>query len=80
MIKVIDTTGKILVLRPDVTIPITRMMAAVNQANNTFWQRLFYVMDVFRQSQEMPNQKKAHKQALNFSGRIHLRKTQKLSC
>ncbi|MBR3118460.1 MULTISPECIES: ATP phosphoribosyltransferase regulatory subunit [Oceanobacillus] len=68
MIKVIDTTGKILVLRPDVTIPITRMMAAVNQANNTFWQRLFYVMDVFRQSQEMPNQKESTQAGVEFFG------------
>ncbi|MBP2079341.1 ATP phosphoribosyltransferase regulatory subunit [Oceanobacillus polygoni] len=68
MIKVIDTTGKVLVLRPDVTIPITRMMTAVNQANDVFSQRLFYVLDVFRQSQEMPNQKESTQAGVEFFG------------
>lgn len=51
MIKVIDSSGKVLVLRPDGTIPITRM-TAVNSEVNENEERLFYVLDVFRQSNE----------------------------
>ncbi|MEF2293970.1 ATP phosphoribosyltransferase regulatory subunit [Virgibacillus dokdonensis] len=46
MIKVMDTSGKVLVLRPDVTIPITQQIATahMNVGEDT---RLFYIMDVF---------------------------------
>lgn len=49
MIKVIDCTGEVLVLRPDVTIPLTQQLA------NTYQQlpselRYYYVQEVFRQS------------------------------
>ncbi|WLV25113.1 ATP phosphoribosyltransferase regulatory subunit [Aciduricibacillus chroicocephali] len=49
MIKMIDQDGKVLVLRPDITIPITRELAAQNftAADHT---RYFYVSDVFRNS------------------------------
>ncbi|WP_067726388.1 ATP phosphoribosyltransferase regulatory subunit [Oceanobacillus damuensis] len=67
MIKVIDTTGKVLVLRPDVTIPITRITAA-NHNSNPFNQRLFYVLDVFRQSVELPNQKESTQAGVEFFG------------
>lgn len=49
MIKVIDQSGKVLVLRPDVTIPITQEVAAKHKALPAHI-RYFYVMDVFRQS------------------------------
>ncbi|WP_088051124.1 ATP phosphoribosyltransferase regulatory subunit [Virgibacillus dakarensis] len=47
MVKVIDPAGKVFVLRPDVTIPITRRAAAGNQLD---WddERLFYISTVFR--------------------------------
>ncbi|WP_438311791.1 ATP phosphoribosyltransferase regulatory subunit [Sporosarcina sp. FA9] len=49
MIKVIDYTGQVLVLRPDVTIPITRKLAEdFSVLPNEL--RYFYVQDVFRQS------------------------------
>ncbi|MFD1928401.1 ATP phosphoribosyltransferase regulatory subunit [Sporosarcina siberiensis] len=49
MIKVIDYTGQVLVLRPDVTIPITRKLAEdFSELPNEL--RYFYVQDVFRQS------------------------------
>ncbi|WP_249871388.1 ATP phosphoribosyltransferase regulatory subunit [Oceanobacillus saliphilus] len=67
MIKVIDPTGKVLVLRPDVTIPITRITAA-NHNSNTFNQRLFYVLDVFRQSAAFPNQKESTQAGVEFFG------------
>ncbi|WP_318614039.1 ATP phosphoribosyltransferase regulatory subunit [Sporosarcina sp. YIM B06819] len=48
MIKVIDATGQVLVLRPDVTIPITRELAE-NYPNLVDELRYFYVQEVFRQ-------------------------------
>ncbi len=57
MIKVIDTSGKVLVLRPDVTIPLNRMTTL--NGLNTDNQRLFYVLDVFRQSPEQMDQKES---------------------
>lgn len=50
MIKFIDTAGKVLVLRPDATIPITQRMAAGPTQTRTN-KRFFYIMDVFRHSQ-----------------------------
>ncbi|WP_430788792.1 ATP phosphoribosyltransferase regulatory subunit [Virgibacillus flavescens] len=50
MVKVIDPSGKILVMRPDVTIPITKMQ--VSEAPITLEnQRLFYTENVFRLSE-----------------------------
>ena len=48
MIKIIDRTGEVLVLRPDVTIPITRKLAEDVLELSTEL-RYFYVQDVFRQ-------------------------------
>lgn len=54
MIKVIAPSGEILVLRPDVTIPITRRVAAMEQLPEED-KRLFYMSNVFRTAG--PNQK-----------------------
>lgn len=51
MVKVIDPSGKVLVLRPDVTIPVTQEVATT-YPNLDRSKRYFYVMDVFRQSFE----------------------------
>ncbi|MBO0587681.1 ATP phosphoribosyltransferase regulatory subunit [Sporosarcina sp. E16_8] len=48
MIKVIDHTGQVLVLRPDVTIPITRELVQ-NFPGLSSELRYFYVQEVFRQ-------------------------------
>ncbi|HJF33343.1 MAG TPA: ATP phosphoribosyltransferase regulatory subunit [Sporosarcina psychrophila] len=48
MIKVIDHTGEVLVLRPDVTIPITRELVQ-NVPDLSSELRYFYVQEVFRQ-------------------------------
>lgn len=61
MIKVIDPTGKVLVLRPDVTIPITRMAAAGNQMTRQD-ERLFYISNVFRNASG-EQEKREHTQA-----------------
>ncbi|AXI07967.1 ATP phosphoribosyltransferase regulatory subunit [Oceanobacillus sp. 143] len=62
MIKVIDTSGKVLVLRPDVTIPLARMNTATTN------QRLFYVLDVFRQSIEQIDQKESTQAGVELFG------------
>ncbi|MDY0406821.1 ATP phosphoribosyltransferase regulatory subunit [Virgibacillus sp. 179-BFC.A HS] len=49
MIKVIDPSGKVLVLRPDATIPVTKEVAG-KYDSFTGHIRYFYVLDVFRQS------------------------------
>ena len=49
MIKTIDNTGEVLVLRPDITIPLTQKIAN-NYDELTEHLRYFYVLDVFRQS------------------------------
>jgi ATP phosphoribosyltransferase regulatory subunit len=61
MIKVIDSTGEVLVLRPDVTIPITRMEALRKQPLKEE-KRYFYILDVFRQL-SVQNKQKEHTQA-----------------
>ncbi|MGM0942640.1 MAG: ATP phosphoribosyltransferase regulatory subunit [Bacillota bacterium] len=45
MVKVMDPKGKVLVLRPDVTIPITQVMVNHPTTQND---RYFYIMDIFR--------------------------------
>lgn len=66
MIKVIDTNGNVLVLRPDVTIPLNRMTTL--NGLNTENQRLFYVLDVFRQSQEQVDQKESTQAGVEYFG------------
>src|SRR5699024_6502928 len=51
MIKVIGPTGKVLVLRPDATIPIARLISNHLQGDQETL-RYFYIMDVFRQTQK----------------------------
>ncbi|SHJ55496.1 ATP phosphoribosyltransferase regulatory subunit [Paramaledivibacter caminithermalis] len=47
MLKLIDNSGRILVLRPDATIPVARM-AATNYKNNKEMLKLSYVTNIFR--------------------------------
>lgn len=67
MIKVIDSSGKVLVLRPDGTIPITRM-TAVNKEINESEERLFYMLDVFRNSSEDNIEKESTQAGVEFFG------------
>lgn len=49
MIKTIDNTGNVLVLRPDITIPLTQQIVGQqNKAEQDL--RYFYILDVFRQA------------------------------
>ncbi len=67
MIKVIDSSGKVLVLRPDGTIPITRM-TAVNKEWNEGEERLFYMLDVFRNSNEENMEKECTQAGVELFG------------
>lgn len=51
MVKTIDQNGEVLVLRPDVTIPITKQLAEFYPVL-PHELRYYYVQDVFRQSEE----------------------------
>lgn len=61
MIKVIDYTGEVLVLRPDITIPVTQELAhTIGNLSNEL--RYYYVQEVFRQPFEQ-NEKIGRTQA-----------------
>lgn len=60
--KLIDTNGKILVLRPDCTVPIVRMLST-KMKNFVFPLRLCYVQDVFRIDEEQAGKKREFRQA-----------------
>ncbi|WAA11265.1 ATP phosphoribosyltransferase regulatory subunit [Fervidibacillus albus] len=53
MIKLVDQDGKILVLRPDATIPIARM-AAQNNGNDSYY-KFYYTTNVFRMNERYPS-------------------------
>ena len=67
MIKIIDQSGKVLVLRPDVTIPITRKIAA-KYPDFTGEIRYFYVTDVFRQTPGETNNKERTQAGIEYFG------------
>lgn len=48
MVKTIDNTGQVIVLRPDITIPLTKELASHSKTLNEDL-RYFYVLDVYRQ-------------------------------
>src|SRR5699024_5741569 len=67
MIKTIDNNGQILVLRPDVTIPLTKQIASVNTHLNEHL-RYFYVTDVFRQTTEQAEDGKSTQAGVEYFG------------
>lgn len=62
MFKIIDGMGKILVLRPDVTIPIARM-AATSYKNYRGYLKFCYATSIFRINNEQNGQKREFIQA-----------------
>lgn len=62
MFKLIDNTGKVLVLRPDVTIPITRM-AATGYKDQDEILKLAYITTIFRDFSSNTNFRKEFMQA-----------------
>lgn len=67
MIKTIDNTGKVLVLRPDITIPITQQIAAKNSRLSQEL-RCFYVLDVFRQSSNQVGNRESTQAGIELFG------------
>lgn len=68
MIKAIDNRGQVLVLRPDITIPITRQIA-MNEKKIINDLRYFYVLDVFRQSFDDTEGTEKTQAGIEFFGR-----------
>ncbi|WP_100012181.1 ATP phosphoribosyltransferase regulatory subunit [Lentibacillus sediminis] len=66
MLKVIDSSGKVLVLRPDMTIPIARMVSSRQAA--TAGERLFYVQNVFRQTDGELGSKESTQAGVEYFG------------
>ena len=62
MFKLIDTKGSLLVLRPDCTIPIARMVAT-KMKDFTYPLKLCYIEDVYRFDQEQSGKKREYRQA-----------------
>lgn len=67
MIKTIDNTGKVLVLRPDITIPITEKIAKHNKVLNSDL-RYSYVQDVFRQTTESQETRESTQAGVEYFG------------
>ncbi|HLR67365.1 ATP phosphoribosyltransferase regulatory subunit [Virgibacillus alimentarius] len=67
MIKVIDNSGKVLVMRPDVTIPITQQIAS-KYKHLSKEIRYFYVTDVFRQTPDESNNKERTQAGIEYFG------------
>lgn len=67
MIKTIDHTGEVLVLRPDVTIPLTEQLARNNEQIDEHI-RYFYVQDVFRQEQDSAAYRESTQAGVEFFG------------
>ena len=62
MFKLIDTNGKILVLRPDGTIPIVRMLST-KMKDFVYPLKLSYIQDIFRTDEEQAGKKREYRQA-----------------
>lgn len=62
MFKLIDTKGSLLVLRPDCTIPIARMVAT-KMKDFVYPLKLCYIEDVYRFDQEQSGKKREYRQA-----------------
>lgn len=62
MYKIMDTSGKIMVLRPDATVPIARMVAT-HYKENSGEIRLMYLTNVFRSADYRAGGKREFRQA-----------------
>ena len=67
MMKTIDNTGEVLVLRPDITIPLTQQIAT-NNKEIVEDLRYFYVLDVFRQAQESKDNRQRTQAGVEYFG------------
>ncbi|MBK5251322.1 MAG: ATP phosphoribosyltransferase regulatory subunit [Peptostreptococcaceae bacterium] len=68
MFKIIDSDGKILVLRPDATIPVARM-AAMNYKHSEGYLKLSYITNIFRHSEsERGNRREFTQAGIEYMG------------
>lgn len=67
MIKTIDNKGQVLVLRPDITIPITQELAQNNKSIQEDL-RYFYVLDVFRQAADTNDERESTQAGVEYFG------------
>lgn len=67
MIKTIDNTGQVLVLRPDITIPITQTIANHNEKINGEL-RYSYALDVYRQCAETKAYRESTQAGVEYFG------------
>lgn len=67
MIKTIDNTGEVLVLRPDITIPLTQKIAETNKTLQDDL-RYFYILDVFRQTTETSELRESTQAGVEYFG------------
>ncbi|HLR64758.1 MAG TPA: ATP phosphoribosyltransferase regulatory subunit [Pseudogracilibacillus sp.] len=71
MIKTIDNTGQVLVLRPDVTIPLTERLARRAKTIKSDL-RYFYVHDVYRQSETDVRDRETLQAGVEYFGNVSL--------
>jgi len=68
MFKIIDSDGKILVLRPDATIPVARM-AAMNYRHSDGYLKLSYITNIFRHNEsERGNRREFTQAGIEYMG------------
>src|SRR5699024_8809256 len=67
MTKTIDNTGQVLVLRPDITIPLTEKLARQTKHLPTDV-RYFYVLDVFRQALDDNSDRESTQAGVEYLG------------
>lgn len=67
MIKTIDNNGHVLVLRPDITIPLTKSIAETNDTLTTDL-RYFYVLDVYRQVTKSTDSRESTQAGVEYFG------------
>jgi len=68
MFKIIDSDGRILVLRPDATIPVARM-AAMNYKHTEGYLKLSYITNIFRHSEsERGNRREFTQAGIEYMG------------
>ncbi len=70
--KLVDNTGRLLVLRPDMTTPIARV-AATRLAGASFPQRLYYIQDVFRTGERTSNGNEFTQAGVELLGAVGVR-------
>jgi len=70
--KLVDNSGRLLALRPDMTTPIARV-AATRLAGADFPQRLYYIQNVFRTGKNLPHGSEFTQAGVELLGAVGVR-------